>query len=293
MSDVAQTVRMIAGDFYGGRLDLSARSIEPGDPWLRMPEVKVVREMQGHGVSNRTLRLFLTFVSAMDRARDANRLWRVAGDLFESCPKLFDPVEITRISHAELKRYLSASGVSQRHEPDSNAWWTIARSLVFTKSSPVCQVIDRGVGDAEELLAALRKEVDSEGKSRFPFLRGQKIGPMWVRIMANPGGAKIDRMEKIPVAVDVHVRRTVENLGITDTKNLKLEKAKPIIQRACREAVAKVDIGGPFGISGTSAALDPALWFYGKYGCSHCESVNKRIPISRACDHCQFGMRRV
>ena len=95
-------------------------------------------------------------------------------------------------------------------------------------------------------------------------------------------------MEKVPVAVDVQVRRATENLGIADTRGLKIEEAKPVIQRACYDAVAKADIGGPPAIAGTSAALDPALWFYGKYGCNYCEKLDERKPIGRACGHCQF-----
>ncbi len=47
-------------------------------------------------------------------------------------------------------------------------------------------------------------------------------------------------------------------------------------------------IGGPERIAGTSAALDPVLWFYGKYGCSYCEKAGKRVPIGSACGHCQL-----
>ena len=71
-------------------------------------------------------------------------------------------------------------------------------------------------------------------------------------------------------------------------RGLELRKAKPIIQRACYEAVAKTDIGGPDRIAGTSAALDPVLWFYGKYGCSHCERAGRKMHISRACKYCQL-----
>lgn len=286
ISDTAQIIEMLASDFYGAELDLSRRGIASYDPWAQMPEVEVVQEMRTYGTSDRAVRLFLTFVSAMDRARDANRLWRDAADLFRLHPEIFDPAEVTKITLSTLKSHLSASRVSQRHGPDSKAWHIISISLT-SENSPIRRVIDCGLGDAEELLKTLKSK-NGMGQSKFPFLRGPKIGPMWVRIMANPGGAKITRMETVPVAVDVQVRRATENLGIADTRGLKLREAKPIIQHVCREAVAEINMGGPSGISGTSAALDPALWFYGKYGCSYCEKSGKRIPISRACYNCQL-----
>lgn len=286
MSNPAQIVKMIADDFYGNDLDLSERDTVSYDSWSQMPDVKFVKEMRDSGKSERTVRLFLTLVSAMDRMRDANTLWQDAANLFRSRPELFDPAEAAKIPLDTLKLLLSESKVSKYHGQDSKAWHVISISLT-SEDSPIRRVIDCGRGDAEELLKALKSR-DKMGRSRFPLLRGPKIGPMWVRIMANPGGAEIERIKKIPVAVDVQVRRATENLGIAPTQGLKLRDAKPIIQDACHKAVAKTDIGGPPRIAGTSAALDPVLWFYGKYGCSHCKKAGKQMHIGRACNHCRL-----
>ena len=277
---------MIADGFYGGQLDLSERGMVPYDSWSRMPEVEFVEKMCDSGKSERTVRLSLTFVSAMDRARDSNSLWQAAAELFRSHPELFEPSEAIKIPLDRLESLPRKSRVSQRHGPDSKAWHVISSSLAL-EDSPIRRVIDSGLGDAWELLKALKTR-DGMGQSRFPLLCGPKVGAVWVRIMADPGGAEIKRIEKVPVAVDVQVSRATENLGIASTRGLELKEAKPIIQSACREAVAQIDIGGPPRIAGTSAALDPVLWFYGKYGCSHCEKLGKRVPISRACDHCQL-----
>ena len=159
-------------------------------------------------------------------------------------------------------------------------------SLVDEKG-PTRQVIEESKGDARELLADVRSK--RAGKARFPLLRGPKIAPMWVRIMAAPGGAAIRYMETIPVAVDVHVRRVTENLGVTDTRGLTLGRdVKRRIQSAWQEAVSVADFGGPLQIAGTCAALDPALWLFGARGCSVCEKQDHRIPISKACNSCQL-----
>ena len=83
MSDTAQIVKMISDDFYGGNLDLSSRDIASyDDPWSQMPAEKLVEEMRDSDKSERTVRLFLTFVSAMDRMREANRLWEAGSGAF-------------------------------------------------------------------------------------------------------------------------------------------------------------------------------------------------------------------
>lgn len=101
--------------------------------------------------------------------------------------------------------------------------------------------------------------------------------------MANPGGAGIRRIERIPVAVDVHVRRVTRNLGVAATGETGGKRA---IQAAWHAAVGAGDVPGPPGIAGTCAALDPALWFFGKHGCRHCEAASRRIPIGTACGRC-------
>ena len=275
----------IAGEFYNDKLDLSARDVVPSSSWLRMPEVESVTRLRDLGVSDRNIRLFITFIAAMDRARDATRLWNNGVQLYHAYPYLFDPDEASVLPVSILRKQLSQYGVSQRHGPDSSAWQVIARSLAV-EGNPVSQAVDYGVGNAGELLRYLRSH--AEGHSRFPLLRGPKIGPMWVRMLVAPGGAKIDDIDIIPVAVDVHVCRVTRILGIVDTHDMSEADAKRRIQDAWREALLSANIGGPTGIAGTCAALDPALWLFGKYGCAYCEKVGQKVPISSACNYCQL-----
>ena len=249
-SFAARLAEAIAGDFYCDR-------------WAAMPEVVYAGLLRDLGATERTVRLFLTFVSAMDRARNAGSLWKKGVELFESNPELFDPARIQGVR--SLETLLSESGVSRRHGQDVSAWRRIAESLRSRPLSPVRRVIDGGVGDAVELLEDLRGW-DRAGRPLFPLLRGPKIGAMWVRMMAEPGGARIGSMDVVPVAVDTHVRRITECLRVTDTRRLSMEKARPTIQRFWEKAVGAVDIGGPARIAGTCAALDPALWYFGKNG---------------------------
>ena len=286
MPDATQLAETIAGDFYNDRFDLSRRGLPAGTTWSLMPEVEAVQQLGALGASKRITRVFLTLVSAMDRARDATRLWHAGVKLFERRPEVFRPDDILTMSIGTVTALLREAGVSQRHGPDSEAWRRIGCSLA-SGSGSVCRVVDTGVGDAAELRKDLRS-CDRAGQPRYPMLCGPKLGPMWVRIMANPGGAKIACIESIPVAVDVQVRRATENLGVSDTMGLEIRKAKPVIQDAWRRAAVFANIGGPPGISGTCAALDPALWFFGKHGCSHCEQVRQRSPISSACHSCRY-----
>ena len=82
---------------------------------------------------------------------------------------------------------------------------------------------------------------------------------MWVRMLVATGGAKIDNIDIISVAVDEHVRRGTTNLGVLDALDVSVEQARQGIQDAWGAAVATTKIGGPPGLTDTCAALAPAL----------------------------------
>ena len=84
----ARLAELVAGDFYENRLDLSSRYVPAGSAsWDSMPEVEAARKIKARGAPGDTVRLFLTFIAAMDRARDAGVLWRAGVELFELHPE--------------------------------------------------------------------------------------------------------------------------------------------------------------------------------------------------------------
>ena len=162
---------------------LASRGMAPGQPWLDMPEVEAVHRLRasgaeletGHdstllssvhsakhvlslGGTRRAARLFLTFIAAMDRARDAIQLWNAEAGLYKDHPESFDPQHVAGLEVSALGRVLKAARVSRRHGPDSNAWHQIAKSLSSGLDSPVSRVIDAGSGGAEELLRDVVEE---------------------------------------------------------------------------------------------------------------------------------------
>lgn len=268
--------------FGSGQLDLSERRNPPPSGWDGMPETQALRALEDAGVDARTRRLVTTFLSAMERSRDATALWRRGLELFEQARWAYEPAEIVERGFDALRDILQETGVSKMHSVDQDAWWRIAQSLNDAHANPrMCELIDEGTGDVVELLCELRRP------GRFPLLRGPKIAPMWLRILLYPGGAHLTSVDAITIAVDVQVREVTENLGVTDTASLSsITAAKPLIQRAWAEDVERGGAVGPGPLRDTVAAVDPALWFYGAFGCSWCLRVGRRVPISPICERC-------
>lgn len=291
IGDARGLARTITSLFMSGELDLSKRREAPTPGWDGMPEVVAVKRLQELGATGSEVRLFLTFNAAMDRARDADDLARRAVRLFERAPWTYDPTEICHRSLRELTDALGRFGVSQRRSVDAYGWRLLGESLSDVQVAPASRMaIYDGVGDARELLGELQS-TSQAGTPLFPLLSGSKISVLWIRLLAHPGGARIASMAEIPVAVDVQVRKVTEYLGVTDTGGLDLDDVRAAIQATWARDVAEHGTDGPPGLHDTPGALDPALWFYGKWGCSFCEAAGRKLPIAGTCSQCRFPDR--
>lgn len=273
--------------FCREQLDLSARPGAPTPGWDSMPEVAAANQLRVAGASDAEVRLYITFTAALDRARDADLLWKRAAEMFARIRWPFSPELVMSHPLSELQDALRSHRVSQRHSLDSSGWRTIAETLANPDLAPhAWTTIYKGRGDAP----ALRRELFSQerGKPRFPFLRGPKVGPMWIRMLAYPGRAAITSLEILPVAIDVQVRKVTEYLGMTETFGQDLERVRTLIQAKWAEDVRLHGTQGPNHLAGTASALDPALWFYAKWGCTWCERRGRKVPISELCRECVF-----
>jgi hypothetical protein len=286
--DGSGLARRITELFCAGDLDLSRKVGAPVAGWDGMPEVVAVQRIRSAGADPIAVRLFLTFNAAMDRARDADRLATAAAGLFRTSPWVFDPAAVVERPLTELADALRAGHVSQRHSTDAFGWRILAETLADETLAPEARsAIHDGRADARRLLAELAHET-RVGTPLFPLLGGPKVGPLWVRLLAYPGDAQISSLEVVPVAVDVQVRKVTEYLGVTDTAGRSLDDVRGRIQAAWAADVATHGAAGPDGLANTPGALDPALWFYGKWGCSFCERARRRLPVGDVCLECRY-----
>ncbi len=237
--------------FTTGRLNLSGRPNAPKAGWDSMPEVAMAAKLRAGGATSVEVRLFLTFTSALDRARDATALWTKSAHLFMEVRWPFSPEDSTGHPVNEVREVLQKYGVSQRHGPDSAGWQRIALTLCEPTLVPlVRKAIHEGTGDVHLLLQELSSQKD--GEFLLPFLRGPKVGPMWIRMLAYPGEATITSLDALPVAVDVQVRKVTEYLAITNIVGQPLERVRADIQTRWAEDVRLSGAEGPPapGISG-------------------------------------------
>jgi hypothetical protein len=148
--------RQITSAFASGALNVEGRDVPRSIGWDALPEVTEVAKLRDKGASDVSVRLFCTFAAAMDRARDATRLWSNSADLFMKEPWAFEPQKVAQAGIGKLGETLKSFGVSQRHGPDANAWLAIGKTLSTKTNAPVVyEAIYNGAADTALLLAAI------------------------------------------------------------------------------------------------------------------------------------------
>src|SRR3990172_5993539 len=103
--------------------------------------------------------------------------------------------------------------------------------------------------------------------SDYPYLRGDKIGPLWLRMLRdNVGISKLKNLGKAPIPVDIHIARASLSMGVVRGQfRGNLEGLFEYIRKSWSESVKGLNAtNGPM----IALDLDEPLWHLSKYGCS-------------------------
>ena len=224
---------------------------------------------QGTSQGSREHLLFLTFTVAIDYMRDASQLWHASRLAFENGVTrfLFEPNRVSLMSHEDLIRWLKHLDISRKHGPDAETWHVVGSVLSQHFGGDVLQLAESCDLDATGILRTIR-----QGATRIRFLSGDKIGPLWVRMLHDNGCLPLENMNVLPIPVDVHVARAtlatggIVGAGLVDAGEL-YRAIEDLWERACERK--------PY----YALRLDEPLWQQSRLGCTNrssddCGAVN-------------------
>jgi hypothetical protein len=92
----------------------------------------------------------------------------------------------------------------------------------------------------------------------FPFLRGKKIGPCWLRMLRDNVGLSIRNLEAVPIPVDIHVARASLAVGLVRGQyEGRVAGIHEEIRRAWRESAKGLRVDGRkmIALDGRTAAI--------------------------------------
>lgn len=215
--------------------------------------------------------LFLTLTVALDYQREAGALWEAARQTFEdpTTRYLFDPKALHETPWQTVRTDMQRYRLSKKPGKDSNIWRTVGITFYKQWNGDPRNFLEACGWSAPVILERLGSSTHLNNERQvpdFPYLRGRKIGPLWVRMLRDNAGLEIRNLEAVPIPVDVHVARATLALGIVGGEyEGNLEGIYSHIREVWRESVKGLQVDGREMIA---LDVDEPLWNLSKYGCT-------------------------
>lgn len=238
--------------------------------------------------------LFITLTVSIDYQRDANVMWAVSRKTFEDPETryLFNPASLHSTRPKQIEKDMQKYGLSKKFKKDSHIWRTVG--VTFLKkynANPMNFLVDCD-WDSLTVLQRLKNGTHLyAGKevADFPYLRGNKIGPLWLRMLRdNVGIEKLKNLGEVPIPVDIHVARATLAIGVVRGKfSGKLDDLFDKVRQAWFNSVKGIWIKNRPMIA---LDVDEPLWHLSKYGCTKRDKINGECPKIIRCEAGEFCM---
>jgi len=224
--------------------------------------------------------MFITMVVSIDYMRDADKLWEAGRRTMEDPETrwLFNPTSAMDRPIDEIMATMKKHKLSRKHTRDADFWKRISKSFALFYDSDPGKLIKECGSDAMKLY---ERKCDVRFKKDFPSLSGDKIFPLWIRMLHDNLGIELKNLGRIPIPVDVHVARATFMTGCLTGE----------FKGSIAEVSQKIDEAWKTIIAGLhhpkltyALQLDEALWHLSKNGCTF-----RRGNVCPRRGHCPVG----
>lgn len=236
--------------------------------------------------------LFITLTVSIDYQRDADDLWESSRKTFQdmSTRYLFDPKALHENPPRKIVQDMMKYKLSKKPEKDADIWRTVGVSFLKKWQGDPRNFLTDCDWDAVKILARLKTDqhlYKNRPKSDYPYLRGNKIGPLWLRMLRdNIGLTEIRNLDRVPIPVDIHVARATLALGIVKgSYQGNLEIIYESIRKAWFESVRGLEADGRPMIA---LDVDEPLWHLSRYGCTDRDKLSGKCPHYWRCEVKEF-----
>lgn len=232
--------------------------------------------------------LFLTLTVTIDYQRNADELWRASCRSYDdsSTRYLFNPQDLHLTPFQKEMEDMQKYGLSKKIQNDAWHWRTVGVTFYKKWGGDPRNFLANCDWDAPTILNRLKKDTHTYNGREwldFPYLRGDKIGPLWLRMLRdNAGITEIRNMDKVPIPVDIHIARASLAVGVVRGQyNGSLPELYNQIRQVWFESVRDLSIEGRSMIA---LDIDEPLWHLSRYGCSDRDKLSGRCQHNHRCE---------
>jgi len=225
--------------------------------------------------------MFITLVVSIDYQRNADQLWEAGRRTFEDKKTrwLFYPNEVVKNSFSEIVEAMKVHKLAKKPQQDASIWFNVSKSFFEVFGSNPMNLVEECKNDASIIF---NKKFDLRFKLLFPFLSGDKIFPLWIRMLHDNVGIDLANLDKIPIPVDVHTARATFTTGcLTGKYKGTISDVKDKVDEAWERTLELVR----HPRLTYRLQLDEPLWHLSKYGCRFRTNF---CPKKRSCPVSQF-----
>jgi len=227
--------------------------------------------------------MFITLVVSIDYQRNADQLWEAGRKTFEDKRTrwLFYPKDLVNRTFDEIVETMRIHRLSKKPRKDAEIWLKVSKSIFEIYDSNPLNIIKECDYDA---LKVYNKKFDQKFKRSFPYFSGDKIFPLWIRMLHDNVGIELTNLDKIPIPVDVHVARATFTTGCLKGRYIgTISNIAPKINDAWDKTIALVQ----HTKLRYKLQMDEPLWHLSKYGCTFRKDdfclKRTKCPVSRFC----------
>ena len=259
---------------------------------VEMPEDILPKGIERGSVQHQ---LFITLTVAIDYQRDANKLWAVSRKTYEdpATRYLFDPESLHQTPPRKIAEDMQKHGLSKKPQKDAHIWRTVGITFYKKWNGKPVEFLKSCQWDSMEILRRLKKATHIYNKKSvpdYPYLRGDKIGPLWLRMIRdNVGIEKLGKLEKVHIPVDIHIARATLSTGIVRGKfDGRLSDLFEHIRSAWFESVDGLNVKNRKMMA---LDVDEPLWHLSKYGCATRDKTTGLCPVKDRCEAKAFCIK--
>lgn len=236
--------------------------------------------------------LFITLTVSIDYQRDANTLWAVSRKTFEDPETryLFDPGLLYSTRPKQIEQDMQKYGLSKKIKGDPHIWRTVGVTFLKKYHGNPLNFLEDCRWDSLIILQRLKDDThlyNNKEVPDFPYLRGNKIGPLWLRMLRdNVGIKKLKNLELVPIPVDIHVARATLATGVVrGSFRGNLANLFEWARKAWAESVKGLEVKNRPMIA---LDVDEPLWHLSKYGCTKRDKLIGKCPKINFCEAKEF-----